>query len=199
MGKYIPNTVVIYLSVIRLKITLGAFRVVFLYGMEMELESDKYYKMKKVLFILSVFFTLSASAQNYDWALGLRLGGNAGFTMKKSLGRSTAFEGILSPSDRGLLAVALLEKHHAFLNEPGLSWYYGAGGHAGFWNEGGPNHYFRYSEGHYALGVDGILGLEYSFVSVPLNFSIDWKPAFNLAEYTGFYYGDAALSIRIKI
>lgn len=165
---------------------------------EIGTSDDKQMMMKKILFILALFTTISASAQEYDWALGLRLGGTPGFTVKKALGGASAFEGILSPSDEGLLATALYERHGAFLDEPGLSWFYGAGGHIGFWDEGNRGRFYRY-DGYYAIGVDGILGLEYSFASIPLNFSIDWKPAFNIAEDPGFYYGNAALSVRIKL
>ena len=46
------------------------------------------------------------------------------------------------------------------------------------------------------IGVDGQIGLEYVFEEIPLNLSIDWKPAFNIIGITNFWAGDAALSVR---
>jgi hypothetical protein len=46
------------------------------------------------------------------------------------------------------------------------------------------------------VGLDGILGLEYSFVGIPINISVDWKPAFNFAGHSGFWADGGAISIR---
>ncbi|MBI1184408.1 hypothetical protein GC194_09060 [bacterium] len=155
--------------------------------------------MKPLLPLLLLLAGFSAYSQDYKWAVGLRLGGNPGFTMKKSLESNRYFEGILSPDEHGFLAVTLLEQHKALLAEPGLSWYYGAGGHAGFWNNTKNNNYFKYGDNRYAIGLDGILGIEYSFLNLPFDIGLDWKPAFNLIENTGFYIGNGALSIRFKL
>ena len=46
------------------------------------------------------------------------------------------------------------------------------------------------------IGIDGILGMEYNIQEIPFNISLDWKPAFNLIGYTGFWGDEIALSIR---
>jgi hypothetical protein len=46
------------------------------------------------------------------------------------------------------------------------------------------------------IGIDGILGLEYNFVEVPINLSIDWKPSFNIVNNHDFWADGGALSIR---
>jgi hypothetical protein len=48
------------------------------------------------------------------------------------------------------------------------------------------------------IGIGGILGLEYNFNEIPINISIDWKPAFNIIGHTSFW-GDGAFSIRFII
>ena len=45
------------------------------------------------------------------------------------------------------------------------------------------------------VGIDGILGLEYTFSEVPICLGLDWKPELNLIGYTGVW-SEGALSIR---
>ncbi|HAX94627.1 MAG TPA: hypothetical protein DCY25_11950, partial [Bacteroidales bacterium] len=71
------------------------------------------------------------------------------------------------------------------------------GGHIGFWN--GDNTYDRWGDAgtnYTVIGIDGILGIEYNFEEVPINIGLDWKPAFNLTGYSGFWGDGGALSIR---
>ena len=46
------------------------------------------------------------------------------------------------------------------------------------------------------IGIDGIIGLEYSFTEIPINVSIDWKPVLNIIGYSGFWGDGGALSVR---
>jgi len=46
------------------------------------------------------------------------------------------------------------------------------------------------------VGIDFILGLENNFKEIPFNISIDWKPAYNLTGYSGFWADGGAISIR---
>ena len=50
-----------------------------------------------------------------------------------------------------------------------------------------------------AIGIDGIIGLEYTFDEVPFSISLDWKPTFNIAEHAAFLADEAGLSIRYVI
>jgi hypothetical protein len=77
-----------------------------------------------------------------------------------------------------------------------LRWYFGFGGHVGFWNGDYTRGWGDPGVGYTVIGIDGILGLEYSFSEVPINIGIDWKPAYNLSGYTGFWGDGGALSVR---
>jgi hypothetical protein len=151
--------------------------------------------MKKVIITLSLFlFSISfIHAQDYQTGIGLRTGFYNGFTIKHFIADQTAVEGIITTRWSGFLITGLMEFHRPFSVDR-LQWYYGFGGHIGVWNNG-KNPYFD-NEGGSAIGVDGILGIEYSFSEAPFNISLDWKPAFNLIGDTGFLADGGALSIR---
>ncbi len=153
--------------------------------------------MKKLLiatvFVFSLVFNLSA--QSYQTGIGLRGGFSNGLTIKHFLTESTAVEGILSTRWRGFLITGLYELERT-TSVSGLDWYYGIGGHVGFWNRVRDNNPFFDNDGGTVVGVDGIIGIEYTFDEIPINLSLDWKPAFNLIGYTGFWGDNGAFSIR---
>jgi len=155
--------------------------------------------MKKVLFTcLIVFGLVSVSlAQDYNTGIGLRGGFANGLTLKHFTGEKSAFEFLLASRWRGVEITVLYEIHNQAFNTERLKWYYGIGGHVGFWNGDYTNKYWGDPGTNYTVvGIDGILGLEYSFNEAPLNIGLDWKPAFNFVGYSGFWADGGALSIR---
>jgi hypothetical protein len=136
--------------------------------------------------------------KDYNTALGVRMGLTAGLTVKQFVSQRSAFEGIISSRWHGFLITGLYEIHQNVFNNNRFNFYYGFGGHVGYWNVGRYDHPWYKNSGQYtAFGVDGILGLEYSFPGVPINLSLDWKPMLNLVNYTGFWGDDVGLSVRI--
>ncbi len=95
----------------------------------------------------------------------------------------------------GFRATVMMEKYSSFANTDRLSWYIGYGGHIGLWSEewkkNNPTH-----DAGIALGVDGIIGLDYKVKNAPLNLSIDWQPSFNFVGSSYFESGWAGLGIR---
>jgi len=137
------------------------------------------------------------NAQDYNTGIGVRGGFTNGLTIKHFTGDQAAFEFLLGSRWRGFDITGLYEMHNRAFDTDGLKWYYGGGAHIGFWN--GDNTYkdWGYQGSNYTVaGIDGILGLEYSFREVPINLSLDWKPAFNFVGYSGFWADGGALSIR---
>jgi hypothetical protein len=41
--------------------------------------------------------------------------------------------------------------------------------------------YYGYRGG--AVGIDGVLGLDYKFNGAPINMSLDWQPSFEFGDY----------------
>lgn len=159
--------------------------------------------MKLLLFLL-LMLMLSVPAKlqaqtDYTTALGLRLSPFYGFTVKHFLNNEHAVEGLLHTRWNAFKITGLYEVHKAAFDEPGLYVYFGGGAHLGVANK---RYYGRdYPESRGVLGLDGILGLEYNIQErdIPLNLSLDWKPVFNLAPYSGLFGSEAALSVRYMI
>ena len=153
--------------------------------------------MKKILVtgILSVFIFIGAHAQDYGTGIGFRGGLSNGLTVKHFISEQNALEGILSTRWGGFNITGLYEIHAQAFDTPGLKWYYGVGGHLGFW-DGNNNPWFDDNDSYTVIGIDGIIGLEYSFADIPFNISLDYKPGFNIVGYSGFWGDEAALSFR---
>jgi hypothetical protein len=153
--------------------------------------------MKKLVLTLTfaVCFLAFVDAQDYNTGIGLRGGLYNGLTVKHFLGSKAAVEGILASRWRGLEITGLYEMHNRLADVDRLNWYYGIGGHIGFYN----SDYTTWGDintDYTVIGIDLILGLEYNFSAVPINISIDWKPAFNLVGYSRFWGDGGALSVR---
>lgn len=155
----------------------------------------------KITFLLAFILgaTVSTQAQSgYTTGIGLRGGAASGITLKHFIKSDAAIEGILSTSFkyRGTVITVLYEKHAQAFDARGLQWYYGLGGHVGFWDG---HDYYDHGHKHYndkvvGLGVDAILGLEYYIRDIPFTIGADVKPYFNIPRGGGFW--DTALHVR---
>jgi len=152
--------------------------------------------MKKIalLILITLFFIVESKAQDYNTGIGLRGGWGTGLTIKHFIGTNKAVEGILDSRWHGIGITGLYEIHTRAFDVDRLNFYYGIGGHIGFWD----GYYSHWGDNmnYTVVGIDGILGLEYNFKEIPFNLSLDWKPAFNIAGYTGFWGDGGAISIR---
>lgn len=156
--------------------------------------------MKKYFFIVLIGLIGSQSfAQQYDKAIGLRTGLFNGLTYKMSIAEDKYLEGLVSMRWKGVMATVLMEFSQPLnVNEPGFNWYYGAGAHMGFWNDDttGPWDVGDLDDDYPIIGVDGIVGLEYTFAKTPINLSIDWKPTLNLIGNSSLWPDNIGLAIR---
>ncbi|WP_347158008.1 hypothetical protein [Pontibacter chitinilyticus] len=152
-------------------------------------------------FALALMLSVAVGAQaqsGYTTGIGLRGGAASGLTIKHFIQNDVAIEGILSTSFkyRGTVITALYEKHAQAFDVPGLLWYYGLGGHVGFYN----GHYYydrgdkHYNDDVFGVGVDGVLGLEYYIRDIPFTIGADVKPYINIPFGGGFW--DTALHVR---
>lgn len=156
--------------------------------------------MKKVFTILCLTFIAtfaiqsSSKAQGYDNAIGGRFGAANGVTFKTTLGDNKMLDLIAnfrSNHDYNYFRITgLYEVYKPITNAPGLNWYYGGGGSIGSAKYKPSNSTDLY------LAVDGVLGLDYKFDDAPINISLDWKPAIQLAPDTNFDASGVGLSLR---
>ena len=71
----------------------------------------------------------------------------------------------------------------------GFHFYYGGGVNLGGWE--------KHGDTKFTAGINGIVGLEYKIASIPLAFSVDYKPCLNFAGHTGFHAADFGLGIKV--
>ena len=151
-------------------------------------------------FLGLLLFVLLASAgtlkAQYTTAIGIRGALAPGITLKHHLTSEHAVEAILQTRWRGMLVTGLYEVHFPALGVNNLRWYLGGGGHIGVWSQTTSNNPWFENDGGVVIGVDGIAANEYTLEEIPLNFSLDWKPGFNLVGHSGWWASDGALSIR---
>jgi hypothetical protein len=155
--------------------------------------------MKKVLIIIAITFSLNivANAQEYKTSLGLRVGQPYGLSIKHFLSEKNAIEGIMGSSiSWGGFTITGLYEFEKWTGEyPGLNWFWGFGAHVGFWDAGTNPHVDNTYSGS-VLGVDGIVGLEYTFDEIPLNLAVDLMPTLNLFGSTGWGGINGAVTVR---
>lgn len=155
--------------------------------------------MKKLLvFVAAVMISSAASAQYYDWAIGIRGGfESTSLSVKRVFSSDNALEALIgwSYSDHGSgFNVTGLYEFNVPVIGNGFRLYYGLGGHVGNW---------KYKEAHkkdkndgFNLGVDAVIGFEYSMRSAPLAFSIDWKPRLDFTPSTEFLATGFAIGVK---
>lgn len=157
--------------------------------------------MKKIFTILCLVFiaTLAmystSNAQNYKHAIGGRFGTANGVTFKTTLGGNKMLDIIANFRSHDnynyFRLTGLYEINNPIAGAPGLGWYYGIGG-----TIGSVNHKYWNDNNDLYLSLDGVLGLDYKFVDAPINLSLDWKPAIELAPRTEFDAAGVGLSVR---
>ncbi|MDA3819536.1 MAG: hypothetical protein PF590_03590 [Candidatus Delongbacteria bacterium] len=156
--------------------------------------------MKKILFTFMLAFVVSFSVQaQYKAAIGLRGGLSQGITYKQMMGGGSAFEFIGATRWQGINLTVLYERQNSLGGVEGLYYFYGFGGHIGFWDTAYlPHGWYEDDESgsKMVIGGDAILGIEYCIPTVPISISVDWKPAFNFIGYSGFWGDNGAFSIR---
>ncbi len=158
--------------------------------------------MKKILFVLAfVFGTLysnNISAQDYNSAIGLRLGSPIAASYKTFLNEAGAIElfvgfrshGIIGFRSNSVYFGGLYQHHFDIPAVEGLRWYIG-GGVAG--------QLYSYSftnttDFYLNIALNG--GAEYTFADIPLALSVDYVPLIGIIGGGGFYGGWASFNAR---
>ena len=154
-------------------------------------------KLKKLLLAIVLIATFSSklSAQEYDFAVGLRLGYEMGISARYFFMPNNAVEGIMSFSNSAFKLTALYQYQLPFLAVDNLDWYVGIGAHIGSLNRSVQR---RENLDHgFLFGADLIAGIEYVFPTAPFSLSLDWKPSFSFtSNFTNNQFLFFAMSIR---
>jgi hypothetical protein len=163
-------------------------------------------KLAVFIFLFSLASILELRAQDFKTGLGIRVGGTSGVTVKHFYSRAMAFEGILGFFGNGSSLTGLVEKHGLAFDTKGLQFYYGGGAHVAFYNGRYRynNSFWRdinyYDRREVAIGVNGVLGLEYTIPDLPIAFSLDFKPFVEVGPggYVGFS-PDPSVGVKFTI
>ena len=156
----------------------------------------------KIFMVAVVFVVLipQAQAQENQKQAGFRFGNTTGFSGRIITENNFAFEGILGFRNGGVQLYGLFEaRKPLYLNRLDNTFlYFGGGAHIGFvrWDpydhtydpyNGNPYYHDNHNDWHTgaAFGLDGIIGMEYSFTSAPISLAVDFKPFFEM--YGPFY------------
>lgn len=147
--------------------------------------------MKKILFIallLGVYMSSSKAQTKGNPQLGLRAGLPFGATVRYFFDDANAIEGIAGAYSQTYTVTGLYEHHFdlSALTTQGFAWFIGGGAHVGSRTVSGSTKFIG--------GVDGIAGVDYTIPSLPLNLSLDWKPAIHFN--TDDDLTDFAISVR---
>ena len=145
--------------------------------------------MRKIFFIaLFAVVSFSMHAQDYQKAVGLRLGLPLGLSYKTFMSPKNALEGIvdLDIFDKGLTKLTVSGFYvwqWQISQVKGLSWYAGPGASAGM---------FLYKGGSdFNVSINGMIGVEYKIPNIPLVVAADYAPRFYLLNSAGYYTGTA--------
>lgn len=150
----------------------------------------------RVLIIATLLMFMNASkAQEIYQSVGYRFGGS-GVAYKYIEDQFRGFELMLNFREHGIQFTGLLQEYKPVKTDRinNLYLFYGVGGHAGYkgseifitGDDGSGNCQcgttYRYNP---VIGIDGIVGWQYQFSSIPLTLSLDYKPYLEyLREHT---------------
>lgn len=152
--------------------------------------------MKRLAFLLLAFTAATAATaqKNYDRAIGIKAGGGFSFTYKQFVTERNNIEAQATLWNEGFRLSGLYEfNFYSFPQVPGLNIFAGPGAHLGFWKDPADK---TESSSSLEFGIDGIIGLDYTFSDLPLNISLDWQPSITLAGNSGFSPSFGGIAVR---
>lgn len=152
-------------------------------------------------FALFMIVGLQVQARRYKAAVGLRLGYPTSVSYKFHLNESNAVE-VYAGTRRSagyswynISAAYLVHKPLPIEDVEGFRWYYGGGGSVFFWSFN--NSFLNGNNATTTFGVQGYLGLEYTFEDTPINITLDWVPTFFFNGFgSGLGGGYGTLGVR---
>jgi len=158
-------------------------------------------KLRFFALLIGLFVVSAASGQEYQSAVGLRLGFPVSASYKTFVNDNAAVEvyaGFRGYGSYSWVNIAGAYQVHNPINDvDGLQWYYGGGVGVFFWN-----YDFDTNFSSTSFGLQGYLGLDYKFENTPISITADWVPTIFLGgdlNVGTFGAGFGSLGVRYVI
>lgn len=164
--------------------------------------------MKVLLsFAVVTLISLNCLSQSYEQEFGVRFGESTGFVYKKHFNDYDAFRAMITFRKRGIQATALAEFHNPAFERstPNFTWFWGLGAHLGYRKhqqcsvtiDGTSQLSVCERKIRPDIGVDALIGLDYTFYQVPLVLGLEYKPYINILDdnLINFHMLDFAFTI----
>ena len=156
----------------------------------------------RIVLIAMLSVSISASSQQYTTAIGIKADAStidvalAEISIKHFFSDRNALEINLGAGRYFLWSQLLFHRNNRLLGD--IEWYWGAGVDGGYWYTGNIRGAGTNSRNGIWLGLDGVLGIEYTFNYIPINLALDTGPTFRLVPglKPGWMFG---LSVRYGI
>lgn len=138
----------------------------------------------RIMLVVMLFVLLNASSQKYTTAIGIKGDVSnldialAELSIKHFLSKKNAFEVNLGAGRDFLWAQVLFHRSSPLVKK--IDWYWGTGADGGYWYNGNIIGKGANSRNGLWLGLDGVLGIEYTLNYIPINLAIDAGPTFRL-------------------
>ena len=162
--------------------------------------------LRLILPFLMLLVSLNASAQYSENHIGVRGGINGGIYFQNLIEAGTAeraFFAMISADQNSVRATIMRLTYETSLSEiaDNLFFTFGYGGHMGFSVTDytyflGRKYQFEYERFRPLVGIDGLAGVEYRFISIPLAIGLNIKPYMELMVpgFISIRPGDVGLS-----
>jgi len=153
------------------------------------------------MLFIGLTLTQESQAQDYQTAIGARLGWGIAASGKHFVSENNAIEAIAnfrsfkfgSFGYSWISITGLYEIHNDLSSvKDGLKWYYGGGANVTLYS----GDFVETGLSSTTFGVVGALGLDYKFANAPINLSIDWLPTFAFGGGAGFSASAGGLALR---
>lgn len=170
-------------------------------------------QMRSIIIVAAMILSLAGSvrSQEHRHAISGRVGLSSGIAYQLMVDDFRGYKGFVSFRDGGMQFTGLIESYRPlYLDFTDKMYFYtGMGAHIGFtrWQSGNwiwanPFKYYRQATWNHVLpvfGLDAIIGLEYRLTRIPMTFSLDVKPFFELFGQNIFRLSlfDVGLSVKV--
>lgn len=143
--------------------------------------------MKKFFAVLIAALAFTAVASAQPKAIGVRVGNGAEVSYQHYLGGSNFLEADLGFMSRGFRLTGVYDFNLGYAGN--FNFYAGPGASVGFVTS---------DQTYFSAAVVGQIGAEFAVPGVPLNFSLDWRPAIYFTGGSVFGWDGFALGIRYR-